>query len=593
MVKKRSRNPLLRLEINEPLHFESSTFPFTKKRHEEDDFSEQKKVSLQRVYIFYVCAFLVVFLFLARLFILTIVDGEKNRVLADENRIRLFSIEAVRGRIFDKNRDVIGDSQVVYILKNERDEKEIDILEKERLEREGQAGEDFTGPAGRIFAEVRRRYPLREAASHILGYVSVVTQDDQKTKENLSGSDKVGRLGIEATYDDFLRGKNGQNLVEVDAVGNKISLLGRREPERGRDVYLTVDRVLQSKVYEVLKRHIKSVKSKKGAVIIQDPKNGEVLALVSIPAFDPEDIGRSITNVDEPFFNRVVQGTYPPGSVFKIISALAGLESKAIDKNTEIEDVGEFYIGEFKFPNWYFLNYGRKDGILKIDRAIARSNDIFFYRVAEKAGLDNLRQTAIKFGFGQKTGIDLPEEALGLVPSREWKEATFNSGWFLGDTMHLGIGQGFMLTSPVQVNVVTSYMASGKLTKPYIVFEIKARDGDGEKDINFERKVGEESLVSQENFELVREGMRQACEKGGTGWPFFEAKYRVGCKTGTAERGLGNPHAWFTAFAPFDDPKLAITVIIEEGGEGSSVAGPVAKEILDWYFLERKIVDER
>ncbi len=536
---------------------------------------ERNNKSLNPQLFFFASLFIIFSIFILRLFWLTIVKGAENRSLSEENRIRLVEIEAPRGNILDRHGKVIAQSETYYEKKKGSESVQISKETAKDLEEKGLAGENFEGTEGKIERKVKRVYELGQEAAHVLGYVSMLQESD--TKNNSLGlSANVGRLGIEATYDDFLRGENGKKLLEVDARGQNVSILGNEAEREGKNLQLAIDAGLQRTVFAILQKHILAAGSKKGAVIVENPNTGEILALVSFPSFDPEDIGKHVADIEKPFLNRVTSGTYPPGSVFKPVSALAGLESGAINKDTEIEDVGEFYIGEFRFPNWYFLNYGRRDGILKIDRAIGRSNDIFFYRLGEKTGLDKIRETAIKFGFGQKTGIDLPDEALGLVPSPEWKQSSVGSDWFLGDTMHLAIGQGFMLVTPIQVNLMTSFMASGKIMKPFIVTKI------GDMDINPKQILPK--FVQEGNFRLVREGMRQACATEGTGWPFFEAKYRVGCKTGTAERALGNPHAWFTAFAPYDRPEITITVIIEEGGEGSSVAGPVAKEILDWYF---------
>jgi penicillin-binding protein 2 len=360
--------------------------------------------------------------------------------------------------------------------------------------------------------------------------------------------------------------------------------LGSEPGEDGKDLHLTIDGNLQKVAFDVLQKHSQQVDSKKAAAVIQNPNTGEVLALVSLPSFDPGQVDKYLQDKDEPFFNRAIQGVYPPGSIFKIVSALAGLESGAITQETEIEDVGEFYLGDTRFVNWFYLSYGGRDGKLKIERAIARSNDIFFYRLAEKTGLDSLREMAKKLGLGQKTGIDLPYESVGLVPDETWKKSTYGQDWYLGDTLHFGIGQGFVLATPLQMNTITSFMASGKLTRPYLVRQIGNGDGNS---IKMEGKILTDSLVGEQNFQLVRQGMKQACEKGGTGWPFFNAPYKVGCKTGTAERALGDPHAWFTVFTPYEKPEISVTVIIENGGEGSSVAGPVAREILDWWFANK------
>lgn len=286
-----------------------------------------------------------------------------------------------------------------------------------------------------------------------------------------------------------------------------------------------------------------------------------------------------------PLFNRAIAGNYTPGSVFKIVSAIAGLESGALTRDTQIEDVGEFELGGVKFPNWFYKVYGGRDGLLKIDRAIARSNDIFFYRLGERTGLAEIRKWALLLGFGQKTGIDLPGESFGLVGDEAYKQANLGESWFLGDTMHLAIGQGFVVVTPLQVNLMTAIVAAGgRKVVPHIVWAV-ATESQGRLLVDQSRMV--DIGVTPEYLEIVKSGMAQACQEKGTAWPFFKSIYPVSCKTGTAEKTLGNPHAWFTAYAPSTLPQLAITVILENGGEGSSVAAPIAREILDWWFGNR------
>ena len=544
-------------------------------------------VSPGRIFVFNVLTGFTVVLFVFGLLHLTIVKGEENRSLSDENRIRLVDIEQERGRILDRNGKVMADSERVYLLKKGSKFTKVSEEQVNDLQSQGLASENFEGELGLIISEVKRNYPQATASTHLVGYVSGPHETDADGgRQQISPVEKIGRLGIEEYYNDFLRGKLGKKLVEVDSLGKKVTLLGQEEPQKGATINLTLDSALQKMVFDALKKGIEAVKVKKGAVIVQNPQNGEVLALVSIPSFDPDNIQKSTKDDNQPFYNRAISGVYPPGSVFKISTALAGLESGKITKDTKIEDVGEFNIGETKFANWYFLTYGKKDGVLKIERAIARSNDIFFFRVAERTGLDTIRQIAKKLGFGQKTGIDLPGEAFGLLPDEVWKDSTLKEQWFLGDTLHLAIGQGFMLSTPVQVNLMTSYMASGKIFKPHVVSKIENLPNET-KPVEISPKIIAENLVNDENLNIVRDGMKQACEQGGTAFPFFTAPYKVGCKTGTAEKALGNPHAWFTAFAPFDNPQITITVIIEDGGEGSVVAAPVAREILDWWFQKK------
>ena len=533
-----------------------------------------------RFYLFYLAAIFVLLLFLGRLFNLTVIAGEKNRELSENNRIRIVEVEAERGKIFDRRGRLLAYSQQKYFLKKGENETAISPEQAKDLEAEGLAGENFEGDLGKIYQKTQRIYPLSDAVSHVLGYTSIVSKEDLQARPQLSFFETVGRLGVEASYDSFLRGKAGKKLIEVDVLGRNVSILGSVDSVAGRDIKLTIDADLQKIAYSALVRAVNRIGSRRGAVVIQNPKTGEVLALASAPGYNGEDIGRYVSDLDQPFFNRATVGTYPPGSIFKIVSALAGLESGKIDANFGVEDVGEFVLGGSRFSNWYYNQYGRREGVLRIDRAIGRSNDIFFYRLAQEVGLREIRETAINLGFGQKTGIDLPDEAFGLVPDEVWKKSASGDDWFLGDTMHLAIGQGFMLATPMQLNSLISFVASGKKTRPFLVSHVDA--GFGKTEVNFQGEAVL-NLVKAENLDLVRRGMRQACQTGGTGWPFFDAPYSVACKTGTAEKFLGNPHAWFSVYAPYDAPVIAITVLVEEGGEGSSVAGPVAREILDFW----------
>ncbi len=533
-----------------------------------------------RTRIFALLVFAIVFVFLLRLFYLQVVSGAKNRALAENNRIRLVGIVAPRGKILDRNGELLAESNVTYWLKKGDVRKQIALQQKNDLEAQGLASEDFEGSLGQIYEEVGRSYQLGEDASHVLGYTSLAQKVDLNKNQQLTSADLVGRAGIEETYEDFLKGVDGQKLIEVDATGGRVSILNKVDPRQGEDIHLTIDARLQKVAYEALRRGAEKVSSKGGAIIVANPETGQVLALASLPSFDPNNVGSVTNDPNKPLFNRATLGNYPPGSIFKIVTALAGLESGKINKDTEIEDVGEFDFSGTHFSNWYFTSYGAKDGVLKLVRAIARSNDIFFFKVGQMVGLDPIRKMALKLGFGAKTGIDLPSEDFGLVPDDVWKQATQKTPWYPGDTMHMAIGQGFMLSTPMQISTLINFMASGQLMKPYLVSQI-----DGPKTSKIGPKASGQKLASDANFQLVREGMRQVCQTGGTGWPFFEVKnYTLGCKTGTAEQTEGNPHAWFGAFAPFDKAQISVTVLVEDGGEGSTVAGPVAKEVLDWYF---------
>ncbi len=548
-------------------------------------FSDGGSFPISSFYPFYILVVVVLLVFVGRLFSLSVVHGAENKELSEGNRISLLKTEAPRGRIFDRNGGILAQSQTSYVLEKDGHDTVITNQQVADLEKQGLAGENFKGDLGQIKQGVKRVYTLGDVTAHVLGYTSVANSSDFENNPNLSKINSVGRLGVEQAYDSFLQGKPGEKLIEVDATGNKISILDDAKAVSGRDLHLTLDSNLQKIAFDALKKQTDKIGTKKGAVIVQNPQTGEVLALASAPSFNPFDIGKSMGDPNQPFFDRAIQGVYPPGSVFKLAVAMAGLSSGKITPDTEIEDVGKFEFSGTTFSNWYFNQYGKTDGVIKIDRAIARSNDIFFFKAAQMVGIEDLHKLLVKLGFGQVTGIDLPGEAFGLVPDGVWKKSTLGEDWYPGDTMHLGIGQGFLLTTPIQINQMTSYVASGKLTKPYVVSKIDAGAGSGE--INFKGNVKGENLVDSKFVGVVRSGMEQACQSGGTGVPFFNAPYKVGCKTGTAEKTLGDPHAWFTAYAPFDKPAVSITVVVENGGEGSVVAGPVAREILDWWVKNR------
>ena len=305
-----------------------------------------------------------------------------------------------------------------------------------------------------------------------------------------------------------------------------------------------------------------------------------------------DEYGALMSSPDQPLFNRAIGGVYPPGSTFKIVTALAGLEEGVVNKSTIVEDTGVITVGSFSFPNWYFKQYGKTDGTVDVVKGIERSNDIFFYKAGEWLGITKISEWAKKVGVGKTLGIELSGEATGLMPDPTWKNKTFqtpqdieekNNEWYLGDTYHVAIGQGYLLTTPLKVNAWTNSIASsGKLCRPTIK---KVETG------KLKMETCKDLKIKKETIDLVTQGMKKACEEGGTGWPLFGFTVKnipisVACKTGTAEYGdPGNrTHAWFTAFAPVENPEISVTVILEGAGEGSEKAAPVAKKILEEWF---------
>jgi penicillin-binding protein 2 len=499
-----------------------------------------------------------------RLFMLTIVEGSYHRALADGNRTVTIRTAAPRGIIYDQNDEPLTVNRPAY--KHQVSGTAIhqaqfkSISQDEALHLSRVQGE-------RVFYDIAREYTCGRACAPLLGYMGEVNASELQTPTYLMG-DVIGKSGIEKEYEVDLRGKPGMEVLEVDSIGKVIRVVGKEDYRAGTDVHLTINKQLQEKVYATFEGKI-------GAAVVQVPQTGEILALVSSPAFDANDIVASLAEPDSPFFNRAVQATYPPGSVFKMAVVMAGIESGVIAPETLIEDTGEVKIGEYSYGNWLYHKYGRTDGLVNAEKALQRSNDIYFYRLGEKLGPKLMGEWASMLGFGKVSGLTFLHEAPGLIPSPEWKERVVGERWFLGNTFHMAIGQGDVLTTPLQINRMVGAIATGGvLCDPLLL----------------KNQVGKQSCqqlnLRPETVAVLTGGMVKACEPGGTGAPFFSFRPKVACKTGTAEQGGkgGMPHSWFTVFAPAEAPELVLTVLVEKGGEGSEVAAPLAKEVLDWWF---------
>lgn len=545
-------------------------------------------------------AIIIVFGFvLIRLLDLQIVQGDNNRLASDQNRISYEVIHAPRGMIYDRNGIILARNAPGFrLIKG----KQVSAISRDTaldLENKGLVYEGREGELGRLEVGLTREYPLKNATAHLLGYTSEITSDefkDKKYKNNYNLGDQLGRLGLESYYQDLLRGRDGQTLAEVDASGSLLRTIGEKKATPGTNLKLSIDANLNQKIYDTLSAEVQKVGAKAGAAVAMDPRDGRILALTSYPSFDPnvliagvdkESIARTLTGEDKPIFSRVISGTYPPGSVFKIATSVAALESGRVKPDTKYVDNGQIFLGEFKFTNWYFTQYGRTEGEVDLVKALRRSNDTYFYQVAQALDEKIIGEYAKKLGLGSLTGIDLPGESSGLVPTNEWKKANVGQIWYPGDTLHMAIGQGFVLVTPLQLANMTSVIASnGTLFRPQIIMAQEDESGKVIKDYPTQKIA--EGLVSPQDLAVIKEGMRQACAQGGTGWPMFTfTKATVACKTGTAEFGNLNPHAWFTVFAPVDNPNIVLTVLIEHGGEGSSVAGPVARQVMDWWFNQK------
>ena len=503
---------------------------------------------------------------IGRLIELQVIKGGYYRSLSEGNRVRRVPITAPRGKIISRDGEIlVGNKEVkkkVIFDPEKGYQKESDISDAKEEE---------------IISEWERDYRYGWKFAHLSGYLGEVTPEELG-KINAECPEKgprklgtfVGRSGLELIYECSLAGIDGEELVEVDTMGNRIRTLGRRNPIPGEDLKTSIDAKLQEKISE-------EMNGKKGAVIATDAK-GNVLALFSYPSFNPADltdksrqseVENLLKDQDLPFFNRAIGGLYHPGSVFKPIVAVAALEEGKVDEEFVFDDPGIISIGTFSYSNWYFTQYGRTEGKIGITRALARSTDTFFYKLGEFVGIEGIAKWAGIFGLNELSNIDLPGEIAGLVPDPEWKERVKGERWFLGNTYHVAIGQGDLALSVVGVNRAISAIATGNLCEPKIA-------GRGE---------CKELEIEKNDLNIVKSGMSEACSSGGTGYTFFDFEPRVSCKTGTAETNIdGKTHAWFSVFAPQEFPDIIMTVLVEGGGEGSKIAGPIVRNIFNFWY---------
>lgn len=540
------------------------------------------------------------------------VQGHYYQQLSDSNRMRSLVIPAPRGVIFDRYGNPLvynipGFQLVEHCTSDDTQSCTTKHLSKEEaLSLLAKGNKD-------IEVTSLRDYPFSDELSTITGYVGQISPDELASGQYAGYQNDawVGQSGIEQEYEQDLHGLDGQALIEVNAAGQEVRPLGQTDPIPGKNITLTIDLKLQQAVYDASKD------LKKGAIIVSKP-DGEILAMVSKPSFDPnlftldntyqaasDSADKSVSAIvtdsqNQPLLDRVISGVYPPGSTFKIVAAAAGLQQDIIDANFTVIDTGILRIGNFSFANWYYTDYGRKESKpLNVISALARSNDIFFYKLAEKITVDRLSGFAKKMGLGAPLGIDLVGEASGLLPTTQWKQKTLGQEWYLGDTYHYGIGQGYLLTTPLQVNAWTQIIANGgSLYVPHLL--------DSQKPV-----VKERNILSQKNIDLIRQGMIEGCNPGGVAYPLFNYAVKnpklkvddknitmvssasadlrhvvIACKTGTAQEGGATalPHAWITLYAPAYNPQIVVTVLEESAGEGSDISAPVAKKILDAYF---------
>lgn len=482
-----------------------------------------------------------------------------------------------------------------------------------------------TLPGVQITVEPVREYPGGPLTAHILGYMGAIpaSQENQYLAKGYRPGQKVGVAGVEASYEDVLRGTDGEREIVVDVRGNIVRTLGERAPVPGNNLVLTIDLDLQRKVHEILRRHLELKGARSGVVILEDVRTGAILSMVSLPTYDdnwfargvdPDRYAGLLQDMWRPLVNHAISGIYPPGSIFKLVTASAALQEGVISPRTRILTEGELWLPNKYFPDdptqaqrfvCWINKYGGKHGLINVEQALEVSCDIFFYIVGggykEFPGLgnDTLAYYARQFGYGEKTGIALPGEHPGLVPTSKWKRLNYAESWTTGDTYNMAIGQGYVLVTPLQVVNATAAVANGGiLYRPQLVYQVV--DAQGYLVRDFTPQVIRRLPVEERYLDVVRRGMYLAVYgPRGTARTVALPGITVAGKTGTAEFAAdlngdgqidrdeeGNlpTHAWFTAFAPYEDPEVAIVVFVFGGGEGSATAVPIAREVLAAYF---------
>lgn len=526
-------------------------------------------------------AIVIFIVFGLRLTDIMVLRGANFRAMADSNRLQTLSVLPARGILTDRNG--------IALTKNGRQFYAVATNSAQSLYPKkthpisaSEAASLQLQRASSVLAVPTRSYPFAPALTHLVGYIGFPTRSDISQKY-IGVEERVGKTGAEYLFDSTLRGVSGTDTYELSANGKVTSKVSQQLPLRGKSLSLSIDATLSTVAYDALGDHT-------GAVVVIDIPSSALRVLTSKPSFQLTSLAQALTDPKKPLLNRAVSN-YPPGSTFKLITALAALESGKMTADTTVVDEGQLKVGEQTFGNWYFRQYGRTEGTISLTRALARSNDIYFYTAAQQVGPEAMDDVAFKLGLGRATGIDLMEEQLGLLPTPEWKEKEVGTKWYLGDTYHMGIGQGFVLATPVQIaNMTAAIGRSGQWCELLLTPHTQP--------------TCEDSEIKPENLQTVVNGMVQACSNGGTAFPFFPLNedasedQKVACKTGTAEFGASDEkghkktHGWFTMFYPTNKPEVAITVLVESTPEkpfleGSADAAPIALKVFEEWKKSR------
>lgn len=591
--------------------------------------------SQRSVWLLIVLTIAVLLVLFGRMIQVQVVQGASFRLRSDSNRVRTVTIPAPRGAIVDRNgvslaenipnitititpadlpknsierttllekiatRSNIPLTEITTALASTQRRSTDPVIIREQLSYE-EAMKDLVAladvPAVSVISLPNRSYPHGKQTSTILGYTGRISPQEVADNPAADPLDIVGKTGLEYTYNDFLTGEDGIKNVERDVNNREQRILSQQDVVPGQTVVTSIDLSLQQRLADRLQKAVSDFHSPGGAAVAINPSTGEILALASAPSYDGnlfvtsgknKEVSQLITDTKKPLLNRVISGQYPSGSIIKPLISAAALTERIISPSTTVLSVGGFKVGNDYFPDWKSGGHGATN----VAKAIAESVNTFYYAVGggfdsiSGLGVDRIVSYLQKFGWGKETNIDLPAEADGFLPTKEWRTTKRPSPWKLGDTYHLAIGQGDLEVTPIQVIAALGAVANGgTLYTPHIVKEIRQADGTTSKTIS--PHVESSQVVSKSVLATVQAGMRQGVLNGSSralqSLPVTSAG-----KTGTAQFGnQGKTHAWFSVFAPYEQPKIAIVVLVEAGGDGNAAALPVAKDVLQWYFTE-------
>ncbi|MGH7740024.1 MAG: penicillin-binding protein 2 [bacterium] len=554
----------------------------------------------------------------SRLFYIQILNYPYYRNLSDVNSLRLIPEKAPRGIITDRNGEILATNKPTYslflvpaqvqaygptlvrlsqILEEPLSDLEL-LVESRRETRKfepirlrthldqkliAQIEENRVHlPGVYIQMEPERYYPHGKLASHVLGHIGEIDAQElaRMRSEGYQEGDWIGKKGVERTYDSVLRGENGGVEVEVDASGVQRRTLAYRKPIQGQTVMLSLDYKVQKLAEELMGDNI-------GAILVTNPKTGEILAMVSKPNYDPnlfvsgisfKDWNRLVNDKTFPMANRAIQGQYPPGSIFKLITTMAALEAHVIDYDKVFLCRGIFWYKTWPYRCWRTSGHGW----INLQRAIIESCDIYFYQLGLRVKIEQISKMARMMGLGSKTGVDLDSEVPGLVPDPQWKERTLHQPWFPGNTIQMSIGQGYLLATPIQMLDMTSCIANdGTIFKPSLLYRVVDQK-TGRTIYEKQPQILTQATFDPGHLKFLQDAMEKVIsDPHGTGKKARIPGVLIAGKTGTSENPHGDTHAWFTAYAPADDPRVAVIVLVENGGEGGIVSAPIAQRLME------------